>query len=81
MPAEEKLRNMDFTDTPALAETPASVTSTIEDARLEAATEKVAKEEDELSFKSSLQVLGGFMLLFNSYGMIEMGLMVVDGDI
>ena len=75
------MKNRDSTDTPMLTDAPASLTSTIEDARIEAATEKVAKEEGELSFKSSLQVLGGFMLLFNSYGMIEMELMVVDGDI
>lgn len=75
MSSEEKLSDRDFTDTPVLTEAPASATSTIDDTRLEAATEKVVKEEGELSFKSSLQVLGGFMLLFNSYGTIEMGLM------
>lgn len=69
--AEEKLRDRDHIDTPGSTETPASATSTIDDAKLEAATEKIANEESELSFKSSLQVLGGFMLLFNSYGTIE----------
>jgi hypothetical protein len=47
-------------------------------------TEKPAEQqyESELTIQSSLQVLGGFMLLFNSYfDPMAMGVLIVDGVI
>jgi hypothetical protein len=47
-------------------------------------TEKPAEQqyESELTIQSSLQVLGGFMLLFNSYfDPLEMRELIVDGVI
>ena len=55
-------------DPAAVVATPASVDSSVSDpAKLENGTEKQAVEEAEWTLQSSLQVLGGFMMLFNSY--------------
>jgi hypothetical protein len=47
-------------------------------------TEKPVEQqyESELNIQSSLQVLGGFMLLFNSYfGLLAISVLIVDGVI
>lgn len=58
----------DLVDMAPEVATPASVDSSVsEAARVENGTEKPAVEQAEWTLQSSLQVLGGFMLLFNSY--------------
>jgi hypothetical protein len=59
----------DSVNTTPTVETPGSVTSSASDdvGRVEAGAEKPGVQEAEWTMQSSLQVLGGFMVLFNSY--------------
>jgi hypothetical protein len=48
--------------------------------KLEVAEKPAISEPSELTLQSALQVLGGFMLLFNSYFLVKWGI-TIDGDI
>jgi hypothetical protein len=67
--ASEADQAADFVNSTPTVEAPGSMNSSASDdiGRIEAGAEKPGVQEAEWTMQSSLQVLGGFMVLFNSY--------------